>query len=113
MLSRAKQCNVLWSHVEQQGPAAGDPSSSARPRSPPGQESSPQDTNSMSVTPYALVVKVDTFSLWRQPFFFFFDYSEPADGGCCSVGGLRPLAGARARWQRLVPAGSGPGRLAQ
>lgn len=31
MLSRAKQCNVLWSHVEQQRPAAGDPSSSSRP----------------------------------------------------------------------------------
>lgn len=87
MLSRAKQCNVLWSHVEQQGPAAGDPSSSARPRSPP--------RAGVLATRYefderkALCARCEGryFLSLAPAFFFFFDYSEPADGGCCSVGG--------------------------
>lgn len=73
MLSRAKQCNVLWSHVEQQRPAAGDPSSSSCPH---GGAAAPARAGVLPARYkfdkckplYAPFKGIDTFSLWSQLF---------------------------------------------
>lgn len=91
MRSRAKQCNVLWSHAEQQSPAAGDPSSSSRPRA----AAAPPARAGVLTTRYEFdkckplyaPFKGRYFLSLEPAFFFFFGHSEPADGGCCSVGG--------------------------
>lgn len=92
MLSRAKQCNVLWSHVEQQRLAAGDPSSSSCPHAgaaaPARAGVLTARYKSDKCKPLYAHFKGRYFLSLEPAFFFFFGHSEPAaDRGRCSLGG--------------------------
>lgn len=108
MLSRAKQCNVLWSQAEQQSPAAGIPAPPRAPAPaqlpPPGQESSPRDTNSISVNPCTLLLKVDIFSLWSQLFSSLSATLSPRTGAAAPWGADAAGAGSS------LEAAAGPSR---
>ena len=80
----------------------------------PGQESSPQDRNSLSVNPYTLVLKVDTFSLWSQLFSSFSaalsrrtEAAAPWGADAAGTGSsLVAVAGPSREWTRAVFLGS-------